>query len=65
MVIDPKLSMTSLMADVVIPAAIAGIESGGTAYRMDGVPIQLKKVVDSEFEPDSVILEKLIERVRK
>jgi len=63
-VIDPKLSMTTLMADVVIPSAIAGIECEGTAYRMDGVPIRMRKVVDSEFEPDSMILEKLIERVK-
>jgi formylmethanofuran dehydrogenase subunit B len=63
-VIDPKMSMTSLMADVVIPGAIAGIECDGTAYRMDGVPIRLRKVVDSEFQPDRAIIEKIIERVR-
>lgn len=63
-VMDPKVSMTALMAEVVLPTAIAGIESDGTAYRMDGVPIRMRKVVDSEFEPDSAILEKLIERVK-
>lgn len=63
-VIDPKVSMTSLMGDVLIPSAIAGIECDGTAYRMDGVPIRLRKVVDSEFQPDRIILEKIIERVK-
>lgn len=63
-VIDPKVSMTALLADVVIPSAIAGIESEGTAYRMDGVPIRLRKVIDSEFESDSSILERIVERIR-
>ena len=63
-VIDPKVSMTSLIAEVVIPSAMVGIECDGTAYRMDGIPIRLKKVVESEFLPDSEILKKIIERVR-
>ncbi len=63
-VVDPKMSMTSLMAEVLIPSAIAGIECDGTAYRMDGVPIRLRKVVDSAFEPDKLILDRIIERVR-
>jgi formylmethanofuran dehydrogenase subunit B len=33
------------MADVVIPSAFAGIEVEGTAYRMDHVPLPLKKIV--------------------
>jgi formylmethanofuran dehydrogenase subunit B len=44
--IDPKKSMTSLMADVTIPTAIAGIECDGAATRMDGLPLYLKKVTD-------------------
>jgi formylmethanofuran dehydrogenase subunit B len=63
-VIDPKISMTSLIAEVLIPAAIAGIECDGTAYRMDDVPLRLRKVVESEFQPDRVILERILEEVR-
>ena len=63
-VIDPKVSLTSLIAEIVIPSAIAGIECDGTAYRMDGVPLRLSKVVDSEFLPDREILKKIIERVK-
>jgi formylmethanofuran dehydrogenase subunit B len=44
--IDPKKSMTSLMAEVNIPTAIAGIECDGAATRMDGLPLYLKKVTD-------------------
>lgn len=63
-VIDPKVSLTSLIAKIVIPSAIAGIECDGTAYRMDGIPLRLKKVIDSEFLPDREILKKIIEKVK-
>lgn len=63
-VIDPKISLTSLIAKVVIPSACAGIECDGTAYRMDGVPIRLRKVIDSGFLPDREILEKIIQKVK-
>jgi formylmethanofuran dehydrogenase subunit B len=62
-VIDPKVSLTSKLARVVIPSAIAGIECEGTAYRMDGVPLRLKRIVDSPYLPDREILERIIERV--
>jgi len=45
-VIDPHPSPTTMMADVVLPSAFVGIEVGGTAYRMDRVPLPLKKVVE-------------------
>ncbi|MDP6626522.1 MAG: formylmethanofuran dehydrogenase subunit B, partial [Methanopyri archaeon] len=63
-VIDPKHNLTSPIADVLIPSAIAGIECEGTAYRMDDIPIRLRKVVESDQLPDKVVLEKIIERVR-
>ena len=45
-VIDPHMSMTALAADVVMPCAFTGIEAEGSAYRMDTVPLPLKKVVE-------------------
>lgn len=63
-VIDPKVSLTSLIAEIVIPSATAGIECDGTAYRMDGIPLRLRKVIDSEFLPDREILKRIIERVK-
>lgn len=62
--IDPKFSLTALISDVVIPSATAGIEAEGTAYRMDGIPIRLKKIIDSEFPPDREILQEIIERIK-
>src|SRR4030042_4725092 len=45
-VIDPHMNATSILGDVVIPSAFVGIEVAGTAYRMDHVPLPLKKVVE-------------------
>jgi len=65
-VIDPLETPTSLMADVVIPSAFVGIEVEGTAYRMDHVPLPLKKVVEPPrgILSDEDILERIIQRVR-
>ena len=55
-----------MMADVVIPSAIVGIEIGGTAYRMDRVPLPLKKVVQppNGILSDEEILSKILEEVK-
>ncbi|UCF58799.1 MAG: formylmethanofuran dehydrogenase subunit B [Candidatus Bathyarchaeota archaeon] len=65
-VIDPQKTPTSLMADVVIPSAFVGIESEGTAYRMDHVPLPLKKIVEppSTCLPDVEILQRILHEVR-
>ena len=66
-VIDPHLNATSLMADVVFPSALVGIEMEGTAYRMDRVPLPLKKVVQAPkgLLGDEEILSKILEEVKK
>jgi formylmethanofuran dehydrogenase subunit B len=66
-VIDPHLNATSMMADVVFPCALVGIEVEGTAYRMDRVPLPLKKVVQP---PDGIlgdeeILNRILKEVKK
>jgi formylmethanofuran dehydrogenase subunit B len=65
-VIDAKWSLTTAFADVIIPGAYVGIECEGTAYRMDELPIRLKKVVDPPpgVLPDSEVLRRLVEKVR-
>ncbi|MHA1122505.1 MAG: formylmethanofuran dehydrogenase subunit B [Candidatus Heimdallarchaeota archaeon] len=45
-VLDPYETPTTRLADVVFPVTIAGVESEGTAYRMDTVPLRLRKVKD-------------------
>jgi len=61
--VDPKESETTKAAQVVIPAAQAAVAAGGVAYRMDHIPLPLKKVVDSPYPSDREILERIIARV--
>jgi len=65
--IDPEVTPTTLMADVVFPSAFVGIETEGTAYRMDHVPLPLKKIVEPPKTclPDQEILQRILHKVRK
>jgi formylmethanofuran dehydrogenase subunit B len=65
--IDPKFNMTSQLAEVNIPAAIAGIECDGAATRMDGLPLYLKKVIEPPegVIPDRDILRMIIKSLEK
>jgi formylmethanofuran dehydrogenase subunit B len=63
--IDPYENPTTLLSDVVIPCAIAGVEVEGTAYRMDGLALRLRKMVDSSFPSDEEILMGILESVHK
>ncbi|MEM0084507.1 MAG: formylmethanofuran dehydrogenase subunit B [Candidatus Methanomethylicia archaeon] len=66
-VIDTKWSLTTLFADVIIPAGYVGIECEGTAYRMDGIPIKMKKIVDlsPNVLSDIEILRRLSNKVKE
>jgi formylmethanofuran dehydrogenase subunit B len=66
-VIDPHMNATAQLADVIIPSAFVGIEAEGTAYRMDHVPLPLKKVVDPPrgILPDEEILRRILVEVKK
>ena len=64
-VIDPFESLTSKIADVVIPSKVVGVEEEGSAYRMDGVPLRLKKVIDVEgYLSDLEIMKSILEKVK-
>ncbi len=65
-VIDPHMNATAMLGDIVFPAAFVGIEVEGTAYRMDHVPLPLKKVVEPPkgVLPDEEILRRILEEVR-
>ena len=62
--IDPYENPTTLLADVVIPSAIAGVEAEGTAYRMDGLALRMRKLVNSSYPSDEEILDGILESVR-
>ena len=63
--IEPHRTPTTEMADIIIPPAIVGMEAAGSAYRMEGVPIRMRKVVDSDLLSDKQILERLLVRVKE
>lgn len=65
--IEPHETPTTYLSDTVIPSAIAGIEVSGTAYRMDGVPIMVRKVMEPPegLLPDREILKMILEKVRE
>lgn len=65
--IEPHETPTSAFADIILPPSIAGIECEGTAYRMDHVPLRLRKVKEAPGEclSDLEILERLIEKVKE
>jgi formylmethanofuran dehydrogenase subunit B len=66
-VIDPHMNVTSMVGDVVFPSSIVGIEKEGTAYRMDHVPLPLKKVVEPPegLLSDEEILIKILKEARQ
>jgi len=60
------MNATAMLADILFPSAFVGIEVEGTAYRMDSVPLPLKKVVEPPegILSDEEILKKILEEVR-
>ena len=61
--IDNHSTATSHLADVVLPTSITGIESGGLAYRLDQVPIELNKIINppNNLPSDEELLTQLYE----
>jgi formylmethanofuran dehydrogenase subunit B len=66
-VIDCLENPTTKNADTVLPAAVTGVEAEGTAYRLDFVPIRLKKFIEpiGDCKPDEEILSLLLEKIDK
>jgi formylmethanofuran dehydrogenase subunit B len=62
-VLDPEVNLTAREARVVLPTAIYGVSAVGTAYRMDNIPLPLKKVVDSPQPTDEEVLSEIIARL--
>jgi len=65
--IGPHMDATAQMADVFLPSTFVGIETSGTAYRMDHVPLPLKKVVEPRrgVLSDEELLQRILLEVRK
>ncbi len=65
--VDIHWGPSTEIADVVLPGSFIGVEAGGTSYRMDGVPIYMKKAIDKPetCRDDEWIMRELLERVQK
>jgi len=65
--IDCFISPTTRLADVVLPVAIAGIETDGLVYRMDNIPMNLQKLIapPANLSSDEQILEKIIQKMEE
>jgi len=57
--LSPFANRTTGHAEVVIPVALAGVETPEIAYRMDGLPLFLPKIVSTHLWSDSRVLREL------
>ncbi len=60
-VIDPCHTLTSVKANVTIPCGLVGVETGGSAVRMDGIEIEVKQIVDTDRLSDEEIMTRISE----
>ena len=64
-VLDPKLSETAKVATVAFTTSTYGINTTGTVYRMDDVPIPLRPAFESPYKSDYEILKAIEKRIRE
>lgn len=63
--LDTHESETTKIALVAFTTATAGIHAEGTVYRMDNVPLRLRKVLHSPYPSDEEVLARLLARVKE
>lgn len=61
--IDPCQNLTSAKCRVNIPCAVSGVETGGTAIRMDGVQVALKQILQHDKYTDEQIITRIMEAI--
>jgi formylmethanofuran dehydrogenase subunit B len=64
-VLDPKVTHTSRLARVHITTAATGISAGGTAYRMDEIPLPLRPALKSPYPTDEEVVRRIREAVKR
>lgn len=62
-VLEPHCNLTTPWARVVIPVAPAGVGAAGTFYRMDNVPLRVKKLVEFPYPGDREVLKAIKEKI--
>jgi formylmethanofuran dehydrogenase subunit B len=63
--VDTHESETTRIARVAFTTATAGIHAEGTVYRMDNIPIRLRKILPSPYPSDEEVLHRLLLRIRE
>jgi len=63
--LDTHESETTRNARIAFTTATAGIHVEGTVYRMDNIPIHLRKVLPSQFPSDEEVIGRLLTRVKE
>lgn len=63
-VLDPKFTHTAELARVAFTTATYGINTPGTVYRMDDVPITLRPAFDSPYPSDEDVLTAIKNRLK-
>ena len=63
--LDTKQTATSKLAHVAFATSTYGINTGGTVYRMDDVPITMRSAFDSPYPDDEEILTAIKKRVQE
>ena len=61
----PEANCSKDKAEIFLPTSCYGIDTPGTAYRMDNVPIPLKAVLPRKRPSDEEVLIKLIEEIKE
>ena len=64
-VLDPKLTHTAKLARVAFTTAHYSINVPGTAYRSDGVPIELRACLDSKYPSDEDVITAIYKRTEQ
>jgi len=64
-VIDPFIALSTAIANVHIPVAACGIDAEGTGYRLDALPLWVKKVLEPTLPNDLEILTRIYNIIRE
>jgi hypothetical protein len=57
--------MSTAVATLHIPVAMTGVDAEGIAYRMDTVPLMVKKVMDSIQPDDAELLRRILKAIQE
>ncbi|MDK2974256.1 MAG: formylmethanofuran dehydrogenase subunit [Methanofollis sp.] len=64
-VIDPFPIMSTAIATMHIPVAETGVDAEGTAYRMDAIPLWVKKVMEPTQPDDAEVLRRIYDAIKE